>query len=60
MPSSFDYVCIVYDSNETIAYHLAYPLGVGKLMGSILGKNRVLAKDVKSYTYVAMSDARHY
>ena len=32
--------------------------GVGRVMGSMLGPNRVIAKDVKPTT--AMSDARHY
>ena len=30
---------------------IAYPPGAGKVMGSIIGQNRVKAKDVKSCTY---------
>ncbi len=30
---------------------MAHPPGVGEFMGSILGPNRVIVKDVKSYTY---------
>ncbi len=44
----------------TVAYYVMPPLGVGKVMGSMLGPNRVIAEDVKSYTYtVVMSDPRH-
>ncbi len=31
--------------------HIAYLLGVGKVMGSMLGPNHVIAKDFKSCTY---------
>ncbi len=31
--------------------HIAYLLGVGKVIGSMLGPNRVIAKDVKNCTY---------
>ena len=37
---------------------VAYPLGDGKMMGSILGLNCVIAKNIKNST-AAMSDARH-
>ena len=38
---------------------VAYPLGVGEVMGSILGLNCVIAKDVKVLPTGAMSDAQH-
>ena len=39
---------------------IAYLLGVGKVMGSMLGPNRVIAKDVKVVLIATMSVARHY
>ncbi len=43
---------------ESVAYHEAYLLGVGKVMGSMLGPSHVIAKDVKKCT-AAISDAQH-
>ncbi len=34
-----------------MAEHVSYQLGIGKVMGSMLGPNRVIAKDDKSCTY---------
>ncbi len=34
-----------------VAYQVASPPGVEKVIGSIFGSNRVMAKDVRSYTY---------
>ena len=46
----------------SVSYHVEHPLGVvGKVMGSMLSPNRVIAKDVKSskVPIAAMSNARH-
>ena len=40
----------------SVAKHVAHTLGVGKVMGSMLGPNGVIAKDVIN---ACMSDARH-
>ncbi len=37
--------------SASVAYDVAYLFGVGKVMGSMLGPNSVIAKDVKSCTY---------
>ena len=42
-----------------MAKHVAYLLGVGNVMGSMLGPNHVITKDVKFVPTAAMSDARH-
>ncbi len=34
----------------SVAEHATHPFGVGKVMGSMLGPNRAIAKDVKSWT----------
>ena len=40
---------------------MVHLLGVGKVMGSMLGPNRLIAKDVKSCTYsAALSKARNF
>ena len=44
-----------------MAQHVVYLLGVGKVIGSMLGPNRVKDKDVKlkAVPTAAMSDARY-
>ncbi len=46
-------------SHVSVAYHVAYLLCVGKVMGSMLGPNRIIAKDVKVVPTDEMLDARH-
>ena len=38
----------IIDGSASVASHIAYLFGVGKIIGSNLGPNRIIAKDVKS------------
>ncbi len=37
--------------SASVALHIVYLLGILKVIGSMLGPNRVIAEDVKSFTY---------
>ncbi len=53
-------ILMIYPLMSSVACRVAYPLGVGKVMGSMFGQNRVIVKDVQSGTHTAaMTGAQH-
>ncbi len=47
----FSFLRYTLESPASLAEHVAHPLGVGKVMGSMLGPNWVIVKNIKSVTY---------